>query len=153
MQQQQQSVWGGQSNIKGTGVLFPQMPQQTHPVVQNRGRNITSVCRGPLGLSASAWPPLQNVTQQQHQLQQQNNHGVSGMRAVFLGNPGGKRECAGTGVFLPRQIGTRTESRKKQGLLSSPLPAVSFALLLKFVSLVSFGHVSCNPIYSGVCLG
>ncbi|KAF9665134.1 hypothetical protein SADUNF_Sadunf16G0090500 [Salix dunnii] len=122
-QQQQQSVWGGQSNIKGTGVLFPQMPQQTHPVVQNRGRNITSVCRGPLGLSASAWPPLQNVTQQQHQLQQKNNHGVSGMRAVFLGNPGGKRECAGTGVFLPRQIGTRTESRKKQGCSTVLLPA------------------------------
>ncbi|KAJ6755835.1 TIP41-LIKE PROTEIN [Salix purpurea] len=102
-QHQQQSVWGGQSNIKGTGVLFPQMPQQTHPGVQNRGRNITSVGRGPLGLSASAWPPLQNIThpqpQPQQQLQQQNSHGVSGMRAVFLGNPGGKRECAGTGGF------------------------------------------------------
>uniref|UniRef100_A0A6N2MRC7 Uncharacterized protein n=1 Tax=Salix viminalis TaxID=40686 RepID=A0A6N2MRC7_SALVM len=125
--QQQQSVWGGQSNIKGTGVLFPQMPQQTHPVVQNRGRNITSVGRVPLGLSASAWPPLQNITQQQPQpqpqLQQQNSHGVSGMRAVFLGNPGGKRECAGTGVFLPRQIGTRTESRKKQGCSTVLLPA------------------------------
>ncbi|KAJ6303611.1 hypothetical protein OIU77_017480 [Salix suchowensis] len=124
-QQQQQSVWGGQSNIKGTGVLFPQMPQQTHPGVQNRGRNITSVGRGPLGLSASAWPPLQNITQPQPQpqLQQQNSHGVSGMRAVFLGNPGGKRECAGTGVFLPRQIGTRTESRKKQGCSTVLLPA------------------------------
>lgn len=126
-QHQQQSVWGGQSNIKGTGVLFPQMPQQTHPGVQNRGRNITSVGRGPLGLSASAWPPLQNIThpqpQPQQQLQQQNSHGVSGMRAVFLGNPGGKRECAGTGVFLPRQIGTRTESRKKQGCSTVLLPA------------------------------
>jgi hypothetical protein len=127
MQQQQQGVWGWQNNILGTGVLFPQKPHQTQPVVQNRGRNITSVGRGPLGLSASAWPPLQNITQQQQHLQQQNNnHGGSGMRAVFLGNPGGKKECAGTGVFLPRQIGTRTESRKKQGLLSLSFAFCSF---------------------------
>eukprot|EP00258_Populus_trichocarpa_P031823 XP_024447842.1 uncharacterized protein LOC18110616 [Populus trichocarpa] len=46
---QQQAVWGGQNNILGTGVLFPQKPHQTQPVVQNRGRNITSVGRGPLG--------------------------------------------------------------------------------------------------------
>lgn len=123
---QQQGVWGGQNNIIGTGALFPQKPHQTQPVVQNRGRNITSVGRGPLGLSASAWPPLQNITQQhqhQHLQQQNNNHGGSGMRAVFLGNPGGKRECTGTGVFLPRQIGTRTESRKKQGCPTVLLPA------------------------------
>nr|XP_034913944.1 uncharacterized protein LOC118048395 isoform X1 [Populus alba] len=112
-QQQQQSVWGGKN--KGTGVLFPQQPQQTQSVVQNRGRNVTSVSRGPLGLSASAWPPLRNSAQQQLQ-QHSNSQGGSGMRAVFLGNPGGKKECAGTGVFLPRQIGARTESRKKPGL-------------------------------------
>jgi hypothetical protein len=46
---QQQAVWGGQNNILGTGVLFPQKPHQTQPVVQNKGRNITSVGRGPLG--------------------------------------------------------------------------------------------------------
>nr|XP_034913948.1 uncharacterized protein LOC118048395 isoform X5 [Populus alba] len=113
-QQQQQSVWGGKN--KGTGVLFPQQPQQTQSVVQNRGRNVTSVSRGPLGLSASAWPPLRNSAQQQLQ-QHSNSQGGSGMRAVFLGNPGGKKECAGTGVFLPRQIGARTESRKKPVLL------------------------------------
>ncbi|XP_011019198.1 PREDICTED: uncharacterized protein LOC105121999 isoform X3 [Populus euphratica] len=114
MMQQQQSVWGGKH--KGTGVLFPQQPQQTQSVVQNRGRNVTSVSRGPLGLSASAWPPLRNSAQQQQQ-QYSNSQGGSGMRAVFLGNPGGKKECAGTGVFLPRQIGARTESRKKPVLL------------------------------------
>ncbi|XP_039063881.1 uncharacterized protein LOC120208765 [Hibiscus syriacus] len=40
----------------------------------------------------------------------------SSMRAVFLGNPIGKRQCSGTGVFLPRSrsIGsTPAESRKK----------------------------------------
>ena len=111
MMQQQKSVWGVQNNSKGTGLLFSQQPQQNQSVAQNRGRIVTSVSRGPLGLSASAWPPLRNCTQQQS-----NSQGGSGMRAVFLGNPGIKRECAGTGVFLPRQLGARTESRKKPGL-------------------------------------
>ncbi|KAK4345583.1 hypothetical protein RND71_035759 [Anisodus tanguticus] len=47
----------------------------------------------------------------------------SGMRAVFLGNQGPKRVCAGTGVFLPRRIGTtHTESRKKPGCSTVLLP-------------------------------
>ncbi|KAF9679979.1 hypothetical protein SADUNF_Sadunf06G0072300 [Salix dunnii] len=118
MTRQQKSVWGGQNNSKGTGLLFSQQPQQTQSVAQNRGRNVTSVSRGPLGLSASAWPPLRNSTQQQS-----NSQGSSGMRAVFLGNPGIKRECAGTGVFLPRQLGARTDSRKKPGCSTVLLPA------------------------------
>ncbi|KAI7995377.1 hypothetical protein LOK49_LG11G01876 [Camellia lanceoleosa] len=47
------------------------------------------------------------------------------MRAVFLGNTGSKREYAGTRVFLPRPIGSPTETRKKSfpraSLLSLPL--------------------------------
>lgn len=35
------------------------------------------------------------------------------MRAVFLGAP--KKECAGTGVFLPRRVNTLPETRKKPG--------------------------------------
>jgi hypothetical protein len=31
--------------------LFPQKPHYTWPVIQNKGRNITSVGRGPLGLN------------------------------------------------------------------------------------------------------
>nr|GMC75821.1 uncharacterized protein LOC109191910 isoform X2 [Ipomoea batatas] len=59
---------------------------------------------GGVGFRPSAWP-----TQQQSQLP------GSGMRAVFLGNPGGgaKRECSGTGVFIPRRTGNPSESRKK----------------------------------------
>lgn len=44
----------------------------------------------------------------------------SNMKTPFLGGGGGKRECAGTGVFLPRRYGcyngnTPTDSRKKTG--------------------------------------
>ncbi|GAY49800.1 hypothetical protein CUMW_121880 [Citrus unshiu] len=74
-----------------------------------------------LGLSPSAWPPLQHAATQQ----QQNG---SGMRA-----PSAKRECAGTGVFLPRRINTPTEPRKKSACSTVLLPAkVVQALNLNF---------------------
>ncbi|KAJ8551064.1 hypothetical protein K7X08_000434 [Anisodus acutangulus] len=77
-------------------------------MADNRARN--GVVKGTLNLPNSAWP-----TPTLRQSQQQPNPS-SGMRAVFLGNPGGpKRECAGTGVFLPRRVGTQTETRKKPG--------------------------------------
>lgn len=68
----------------------------------------------PLGLSPSAWPPLQAPQQQQQQTQQEG----SGMRVVFLGTPGSRKECAGTGVFLPRRVGNPPEMRKKSGRFS-----------------------------------
>ncbi|XP_022743550.1 uncharacterized protein LOC111294497 [Durio zibethinus] len=98
MKQQNPSVWGG-------------LHQQQHHVVQNRGKN--SNTNRPLSLSPSAWPPLQQQSQPQN---------GSGMRAVFLGNPTVKRECAGTGVFLPRRIGT-PEPRKKPACSTVLLPA------------------------------
>ncbi|KAI3732972.1 hypothetical protein L1987_64185 [Smallanthus sonchifolius] len=80
--------------------------QQQQFVQQSRVRNVG----GNMKLAAqslSAWPTLQQAQQQLHQ--------PPGKRAVFLGNPNAKRECAGTGVFLPRQIGALTEPHKKQG--------------------------------------
>ncbi|XP_072954337.1 uncharacterized protein [Typha angustifolia] len=68
----------------------------------------------PLGLSQSAWPPLQKPQQTQPS---------SGMRAVFLSGAGAKRESAGTGVFLPRRTGTPTEPRKKPTCSTVLLPA------------------------------
>lgn len=54
----------------------------------------------------SSWPSLQQSVHQPRR--------GSGMRAVFIGNPGGtKRESAGTGVFLPRTGGAAADSRKK----------------------------------------
>uniref|UniRef100_A0A1D1Z7Q3 Uncharacterized protein n=1 Tax=Anthurium amnicola TaxID=1678845 RepID=A0A1D1Z7Q3_9ARAE len=62
----------------------------------------------PLGLSAAAWPPLQQVA-------------GSGMRAVFLTH-GSRRESCGTGVFLPRTLGSTTELRKKPACSTALLP-------------------------------
>ncbi|MQM17157.1 hypothetical protein Taro_050123 [Colocasia esculenta] len=63
----------------------------------------------PLGLSASAWPPIQQPSR-------------SGMRAVFL-NPASRRESCGTGVFLPRRHDNPAELRKKPACSTVLLPA------------------------------
>ncbi|KAE8697735.1 copper transporter 1-like [Hibiscus syriacus] len=97
MKQQNALVWGGLKQL-----------QQQH-VVQNRG----SYGKGTLGLSPSAWPLQQ---------QQQPPNG-SGTRAVLLGNPNGKSQCAGTGVFLPRRVGSFSEPRKKPACPAVSVPA------------------------------
>jgi hypothetical protein len=65
-----------------------------------------------LGLSQSAWPSLQ--AQNQNQVP---NHNGPSMRTVVLGGSSSvKRECAGTGVFLPRRYNNPTDSRKKTSM-------------------------------------
>ncbi|KAA8516353.1 hypothetical protein F0562_016646 [Nyssa sinensis] len=83
----------------------------THQMIQNRAKS-SGACS--LDHSVSAWPTLQ---QSQQQLQP-----GSGMRAVFLRNPRPKRECAGTGVFLPRRIGNSIETRTKPACSTVLLP-------------------------------
>ncbi|KAJ8478875.1 hypothetical protein OPV22_022602 [Ensete ventricosum] len=61
----------------------------------------------PVGLSPSARRP------RQIQQQQQQPQAGSGMRAVFLSSPSARREAAGTGVFLPRIGGDKSEPPKK----------------------------------------
>ncbi|XP_009627927.1 uncharacterized protein [Nicotiana tomentosiformis] len=77
---------------------------------QGRGQNGA-------GRSVSAWPTLQ----QSHHQQQQTQPGSS-MRAVFIGNTGPKRECAGTGVFIPKRPGLQTETRKKTSCSTVLMP-------------------------------
>ena len=64
-------------------------------------------CAAPPVLNPSAWPPLQKP--------QQPPASAAGMHALFLAPPGAKRECAGTGVFIPRQAGAPAEPKKKPG--------------------------------------
>lgn len=109
LKQQQMLTQGQGQGVLGNGKgRFRQfsLNQSHQQMAENRARNGV---KGALNLPISAWPTLQ-----QSQQQQQPNSG-SGMRAVFLGNPGPKRECAGTGVFLPRRVGAQSETRKKPG--------------------------------------
>lgn len=77
----------------------------------------------PQDLSMAAWPTLQ----------QSQRHPRTGMRAMFLGDPGTKRERAGTGVFLPRRSGTPTENRKKPGRIFMNNRYLTTCLLFKQV--------------------
>ncbi|XP_075104498.1 uncharacterized protein LOC107775635 isoform X1 [Nicotiana tabacum] len=102
-QQQIMKQGQGQGVVgSGKGGFGQYMVNQNHQKLgQSRGQN--GVAR-PMNSSISGWPTLQQSQQQQP---------GSGMHAVFLGNPGPKKERAGTGVFLPRNIGTQTETKKK----------------------------------------
>ena len=111
---QQCSVWGREAKEVWLSQQNPLQKQQQQQQQQQQIHSRRSVglesgrCGRPLGLPPSAWPPLQQ--QPQHQ---QN---CSGMRAVFLGGNGLKRESTGTGVFLPRRFGNTSDSRKKPGI-------------------------------------
>ncbi|KAL3536456.1 hypothetical protein ACH5RR_004917 [Cinchona calisaya] len=92
-----------------------------------------------LNISMAAWPTLQ---------QSQRQHPGSGMRAVFLGNPSSRKECAGTGVFLPRRLGTPAETRKKSACSTVLLPdRVVQALNLNLKT--EAGGAPAQPRYSG----
>lgn len=137
-------VWDEQK--QNGGCVYQQ--RQNNQMAPTRGRN-NDVTSGdgrnsrPLGLSPSAWPTLQHAKNQPQQNQNHQQYG-SGMRAVFLGNPsGGRRECAGTGVFLPRRVDSPTETRKKPACSTALVPArVAQALNLK---LDDYMVVGCQP--------
>ncbi|XP_021904251.1 uncharacterized protein LOC110819390 [Carica papaya] len=107
---------------------------QQQQQIQRRGCSAVGYddrrCSRPLGLPQSSWPSLQ---QQQQQLVQ-SHQSRPAMRAVFLGGSGVKRECAGTGVFLPRRYNNPApDSRKKSSCPTVLLPArVVQALNLNF---------------------
>jgi len=99
-------------------------------------KRTTGYCAAPPALNPSAWPPLQKP--------QQPPASAAGMRALFLAPPGAKRECAGTGVFIPRQAGALPEPKKKPACSTVLLPArVVQALNLNVEDL------GARPIYPG----
>lgn len=102
-QRQGRGVWIQENG--GCGDFYHQIKlrQELGDRVENGGRR-------QVGLSSSGWPTLQQSQQQPG----------SGMRPVFLGNHGANKERTGTGVFLPRRIGS-TESRKNKSACSTVL--------------------------------
>ncbi|XP_038905267.1 uncharacterized protein LOC120091342 [Benincasa hispida] len=94
--------------------------KQNHRMVQNGVMD----CKG---LSSSAWlPPPQG----------------SGMRTLFPGTQGGKRESAGTGFFLPRHTNTEADERRKPACSTVLVPArVMKALNLNLDDICSHPHV------------
>ncbi|CAN6471535.1 unnamed protein product [Victoria cruziana] len=124
-QKQQQSNWGKQQQ--------QQQQQQQAKIaqaqqMQSRARAVAAASAKfgrPLGLPPSAWPPLQSASANAglRAAPLQSPSATSGMRAVFLGNSGSRRESSGTGVFLPRRVGSSPDYRKKSGCSTVLLPA------------------------------
>ncbi|KAE9592033.1 hypothetical protein Lal_00038299 [Lupinus albus] len=105
----------GSSSLWGVYQQQRQSKNNNQMLLPNRvGRNNNNNNNRNLGLSASAWPSLQHAKQIQNQQQFGSSNG---MRAVFLGG-GGRRECAGTGVFLP----LTAESRNKPACSTALVP-------------------------------
>ncbi|KAF2287193.1 hypothetical protein GH714_038891 [Hevea brasiliensis] len=103
-QEQRPSVWGWQQ-MKGSwqDELQPHQQLQQQHQIQSSGRSVR-----PLDLPRSAWPPLQ--VQPNHHMHQ---HYYSAKRATFLGGSCARKECAGTGVFLPRRCVIPADCKKK----------------------------------------
>ncbi|XP_007016271.2 PREDICTED: uncharacterized protein LOC18590595 [Theobroma cacao] len=103
-----------------------QKPRVKH--YQSKGRVFSDNGQKAATNSNNPW-----YTRQQQQQQQTNQQAGSDMRAVFLNASGSRNGSCGTGVFLPRGIGTPCESRKKQGCATVLIPArVLQALKLHF---------------------
>lgn len=108
-------AWGRHAKA-GWPAQQPQEHQQQQ-LIQSRVRNSSSyvgheIGRSghPVNLAQSA--ALRSSVHGQH-LKQQPHYIEPPMRTVLLGGSGLKKECAGTGVFLPRRYGNPPESRKK----------------------------------------
>ncbi|XP_057779933.1 uncharacterized protein LOC130998534 [Salvia miltiorrhiza] len=127
-------VWGQQGKME-----YHQFQNQSGKMEGEMGRS--------QGLSMASWPTLQ---QSQQQPQQQSQQPGSGMRAVFLGETGAKKERTGTGVFLPRRFGTApAENRKKPVCSTVLLPdRVVHALNLNLDAVEAQPHLRCNRNFS-----
>lgn len=125
---QQKEIMQRQNLTVGEHINSPAgyQQQQIHQMVQNG-------VRGRRGFSSPAWlPPPQG----------------SGTRTLFLGAQGGKRECAGTGVFLPRHTSSQSEERRKPACSTVLVPArVMQALNLNYDDICSQPYL--QPVAGG----
>ncbi|XP_056170231.1 uncharacterized protein LOC115690812 isoform X3 [Syzygium oleosum] len=126
-QQRDSGAWGSQPKAtqQQQRMVVHQVARDDDAIVFNRNGG----GRTTLGLSPSAWPSLQQSQrppqQQSGRLQHHQLQNGTGMRTVLLGTPpaAAKRECAGTGVFLPRRAGSQPEPRKKPACPTVLVPA------------------------------
>lgn len=140
-------IWGQQQAYQNRGPRI---------CVENGGGPVgNGRCGRALGLPESAWPTLQIQKQQFYQNPQQNGGG-GGVRAVFPGSGSGggrggaKRECAGTGVFLPRRYEAPFDSRVKSGCSTAILPAgVVQALNKRFDTMTTQSQTQAQPHFNG----
>lgn len=95
--------------------------------------------RGPLGLH---WPPLQQGHQKTNHFAHQI--GRTGTMRAVLTRPLGTRPCTGTGVFLPRQVGSQLESRKKQSLAPASSPVLIPAKVVQALNM-SYESMGSQP--------
>ncbi|KAG6728696.1 hypothetical protein I3843_02G164900 [Carya illinoinensis] len=127
--QPEASIWGRQDQMKlcWSAEQNLQEPEQIHSRVRNTGFE-SGRCGRPLSVPQPAWPSLHAQPKKQP-----SSHSGSSMRAVFRGGSGVKRDCAGTGVFLPRRYSSAPDIRKKSGCPTVIVPAkVVQALNLNF---------------------
>ncbi|KAJ9160233.1 hypothetical protein P3X46_025654 [Hevea brasiliensis] len=143
------AVWGRQQVKEG---WQDEHQHQQQYQIQRTGRSIMGydnerrMC--PLGLPQSAWPPLQvRSNQHPHQHHQQSQYG-SGKRAVFLSGSNATRECAGTGVFLPRGYTNPSACKKKSACSTVLVPTkVAQSLDVSLEDLKKHGHT--KPRFNG----
>ncbi|KAL3531755.1 hypothetical protein ACH5RR_005276 [Cinchona calisaya] len=142
LRQQQMMKQQATSGAWGQGKFQLSLTQDM--MILNRGRIGTAL--GKSNVSMSAWPTFEQS--QRPQQQQPKQPPGLGTRAVFLGNPGTKRrECAGTGVFLPRRFGTPAETHKKSAYSTVLLPdrvVQALNLNLKLEAVDATAQPRCN---------
>lgn len=115
--------------------------QQIGP--RNRGGNARN------GLSPYVWPPT--LQHSRHPHQNQWHHNAFGTTPLFLQYPTTKPKCSGTGVFLPRPLGTPSPTLNKPGLSPFSVSNTSHLFILPpFCFYKSFFTVSMLGLGSHV---
>ncbi|KAF5467374.1 hypothetical protein F2P56_017202, partial [Juglans regia] len=101
------SIWGRQHQEKaGWSTQQNQQELQSQNCARNTGFQSGRCGRPVSTMPLSAWPSPHSQPQNQPP-----RHTGPGIRPVTLSGSSGKRECAGTGVFLPRRYGSSPDIR------------------------------------------